>query len=128
MKRGGCWSIHVHENAESPFAARVHYGDSHVRAGVHFGFDCASRDRRNLPKSCPYEEAPVPHGAKSVMRLCLWQLKRAGLRLCIAVETGDTGRAPSSAKSSSPLRHDCNEAPPDDVALLINTPRTVSLR
>ncbi len=39
-----------------------------------------------------FEDVPVPHGIKSGGRWLLWKLLRAGLRLYIAAETGDTGR------------------------------------
>jgi hypothetical protein len=39
-----------------------------------------------------YEDQPIPHGIKSVIRWALWKVIRCFLRFYIAVETGDNGR------------------------------------
>jgi hypothetical protein len=39
-----------------------------------------------------YEDAPVAHGAVSAARWLLWKGIRTGLRLWVAIETGDLGR------------------------------------
>ena len=39
-----------------------------------------------------YEDAPVPHGLKSMLRLGLWMPIRALLLLYLAVETGSFDR------------------------------------
>lgn len=91
LKPGGRWILHS-VNGESPFFGRSLYWDfTHELA-----FTQASLGQLLLTSgfsrvAC-YEDEPVPHGVKSAIRWILWRLIRAGLRLYIAVETGDLGR------------------------------------
>ena len=43
-----------------------------------------------FPEVRCYEDTPVAHGAKSLIRVLLWRLIRAGLRVYVAAETGET--------------------------------------
>lgn len=91
LKPEGRWILHS-VNGESPFFGRSLYWDfTHELA-----FTQASLGQLLLTSgfsrvAC-YEDEPVPHGLKSAIRWILWRLIRAGLRLYIAVETGDLGR------------------------------------
>jgi hypothetical protein len=40
-----------------------------------------------------YEDTPVVHGVPSALRWVVWKGMRALLRLYVAAETGDSGRA-----------------------------------
>ena len=88
LKPGGRWIIHA-PNAESPFFGRIRYGDfTHELAFTR-------QSLTSVLKACGFadvacvEDMPVVHGAKSLLRLVLWKLLRSGLRLFVAVETGD---------------------------------------
>ncbi len=39
-----------------------------------------------------FEDRPVPHGLKSIVRWVVWMGVRGLLRLALAAETGETGR------------------------------------
>ncbi|MCH7707694.1 MAG: class I SAM-dependent methyltransferase [Myxococcales bacterium] len=89
LREGGRWIIHV-PNAESPFFGAVLHGDlTHQQA-----FTRESMAQLLLASGFPevrcYEDTPVVHGAKSLIRVLLWRLIRAGLRVYVAAETGDT--------------------------------------
>jgi SAM-dependent methyltransferase len=91
LRPGGRWIIHT-PNGESPFGARMRYGDF-----THEGAFTRESIRQLLLSSgfahveC-YEDSPIPHGIKSSIRCALWKGIRAGLRLWLAIETGDTAR------------------------------------
>jgi len=91
LKPGGRWIIHA-PNGESPFAGRILFGDfSHELAFTRTSIAqlLYSSGFSNVRS---YEDEPVPHGVKSLIRWMLWKCIRGGLRLYLAVETGDTGR------------------------------------
>ncbi len=89
LREGGRWIIHV-PNGESPFFGSILYGDlTHELA-----FTRESIAQLLLASGFPevrcYEDTPVAHGAKSLIRVLLWRLIRAGLRVYVAAETGET--------------------------------------
>lgn len=89
LQPDGRWIIHT-PNGESPFAARMRYGDlTHELAFTRTSLAqllLSSGFRR--VKS--FEDVPIPHGIKSTIRWILWQIIRASLSFYIAVETGET--------------------------------------
>lgn len=91
LKPGGRWIIHA-PNGESPFCGRIRYGDlTHELAFTRTSisqllYSSGFSDVRS------YEDEPIPHGVKSLIRWVLWKGFRALLRIYLAVETGDTGR------------------------------------
>jgi 2-polyprenyl-3-methyl-5-hydroxy-6-metoxy-1,4-benzoquinol methylase len=87
LRSGGRWIIHV-PNAESPFFARVRYGDiTHELAFTRVSLAQLLRASGFASVIC-FEDRPVPHGVKSAARAMLWACIRVGLLLYIAVETG----------------------------------------
>lgn len=92
LRTGGRWIVHV-PNGESPFAARIRYGD--LTHELAFSRESLAQ----LCLSCGfsqvdcYEDAPVVHGAASALRYLAWKAIRGILRLYLAAETGDGGRA-----------------------------------
>jgi 2-polyprenyl-3-methyl-5-hydroxy-6-metoxy-1,4-benzoquinol methylase len=91
LQPNGKWIIHT-PNAESPFGARIRYGDfTHEAAYTRESISQLLLSSGFAHVEC-YEDSPIPHGIKSSIRWILWQSIRAGLRLWLAVETGETGR------------------------------------
>jgi len=89
LRPGGRWIIHT-PNAESPFGARMRYGDfTHELAFTRESLSQCLLSSGFADVQC-YEDAPVAHGLKSSVRCVLWKGLRLGLRLWIAIETGDT--------------------------------------
>jgi SAM-dependent methyltransferase len=85
------WVIHT-PNGESPFGARVRYSDfTHEIAYTRESIRQLLLSSGFAHVEC-YEDSPIPHGIKSSIRWILWRGIRAGLRLWLAVETGETGR------------------------------------
>lgn len=79
-------------NAESPFFGGVRYGDlTHETAFTRKSMRqlCLSLGCRSV--EC-YEDKPVVHGPISLCRAVLWRIVRTGLRLAVAIETGESGR------------------------------------
>lgn len=92
LKPGGCWIIHV-PNGESPFFGSIRYGDlTHEMAFTRTSLSQLLLSSGFSSVRC-FEDAPVVHGAKSVVRWGLWQGFRGLLRLYIAAETGDASGA-----------------------------------
>lgn len=91
LKPGGRWIIHT-PNGESPFGGRMRFGDithelAFTRTSVaQLLYSSGFSDVRS------YEDEPIIHGIKSLIRWVLWKGIRCGLRLYLAVETGDTCR------------------------------------
>ena len=87
LKPGGRWIVHV-PNCASPFAGAALYSDlTHEMA-----FTAESMTQLALSSGFGAvdfaEDEPVAHGLKSMVRLALWRLIRAGLRFYLRVETG----------------------------------------
>jgi len=90
LRPNGRWIIHV-PNAESPFGGRILYGDlTHELAFTR-------ESLTQLLMSCGFttlrcfEDDPVCHGPKSVIRWLMWKTIRTALRLWRLAETGDPG-------------------------------------
>lgn len=87
LRRGGKWLIHC-PNAESPFSGRIRYGDfthelSFTRTSI-----AQLLLASGFTKVCSYEDRPVVHGLKSVIRRIFWEFFRVSLRFYLAAETG----------------------------------------
>lgn len=88
LRPNGRWLIHV-PNAESPFFGRMRYGDvTHEQAFTRGSLRQVLGAVGFGTVRC-YEDAPVVHGARSVVRLAMWKVIRLGLRAYLAAETGD---------------------------------------
>jgi SAM-dependent methyltransferase len=91
LKPGGRWILHL-PNGEALFGARMRYWDvlatsAFTRASIaQIVRTCGFRDVR-----C-YEDQPAVHGLASAARWLVWKIVRAGARLALAAETGETGR------------------------------------
>lgn len=91
LKPDGRWIIHA-PNGESPFSGRMRFWDfTHELAFTRTSiaqllYSSGFSDVRS------YEDEPIPHGLKSLIRWTLWKGFRAMLRLYLAAETGDTNR------------------------------------
>lgn len=89
LRSEGLWIIHT-LNGESPFCGRIRYGDlTHELAFTRTSISQLLLSSDFSKVQC-FEDAPIPHGLKSVVRWGLWQVIRSGLRLYLAAETGDT--------------------------------------
>ncbi len=91
LRAEGRWIIHA-PNGESPFGSRMRYWDfTHEIAFTRESISQLLLSSGFARVYC-YEDDPVPHGAVSAGRWLLWKGIRAGLRLWLAIETGDLGR------------------------------------
>ncbi|MGH8127398.1 MAG: class I SAM-dependent methyltransferase [Gammaproteobacteria bacterium] len=87
LKPNGQWIIHV-PNAESPFSSRTRYGDfTHELAFTRVSIAQVLLSS-GFAKVRAYEDRPIPHGLKSLVRAGLWSFIRVALLFYIAVETG----------------------------------------
>jgi 2-polyprenyl-3-methyl-5-hydroxy-6-metoxy-1,4-benzoquinol methylase len=91
LRPEGCWIVHT-VNGESPFAGRVRWGDfthelAFTRESIRQLLVSSGFERVEC-----YEDTPIPHGIKSLIRYLLWKSIRAVLRLWLAIETGEPGR------------------------------------
>jgi 2-polyprenyl-3-methyl-5-hydroxy-6-metoxy-1,4-benzoquinol methylase len=85
LKKGGIWIIHT-PNAESPFFSKVFFGDvTHETAFTRTSISQLLKSSGFNHVSC-YEDTPVPHGLKSVIRFFLWKCIRGFLRFYLTVE------------------------------------------
>jgi 2-polyprenyl-3-methyl-5-hydroxy-6-metoxy-1,4-benzoquinol methylase len=87
---GGICLVHV-PNAEGLYGMRVRYGDfTHLLA---FTAKSANQIFRTLgfSKIETYEDKPVVHGAKSIVRRVLWDCLTLQHRLLLLAETGSGG-------------------------------------
>lgn len=91
LKFNGRWIIHA-PNGESPFAGRMLFWDfTHELAFTRTSIAQLLYASKFSVVRC-FEDEPVPHGAKSLIRWMLWKVIRGGMRLFLAVETGDTNK------------------------------------
>jgi 2-polyprenyl-3-methyl-5-hydroxy-6-metoxy-1,4-benzoquinol methylase len=91
LKPGGRFIVHV-PNGESPFVGRILFGDfTHEQAFTQRSLTALFKASDFGEMHC-YEDVPVPHGLKSIVRRALWGFIRRLLKFYIIVETGDTGR------------------------------------
>lgn len=87
----GRWIIHV-PNAEGPFGSRMRHLDfTHQLAFTRVSITQLLRASGFSHVAC-FEDSPVPHGVKSIIRAMFWQAIRFLLLLFIAIETGDMNR------------------------------------
>lgn len=91
LRPGGRWLIHM-PNGASPFFGQVFHGDlTHRTAFTADSLRWLLLASGFREVRC-FEDVPVVHGAKSLVRRLGWALLRSALRLWTMVETGDTGR------------------------------------
>lgn len=89
LRPGGKWIIHV-PNGESPFGGRMRYWDfTHEQAFTSTSITQLLKSSGFTEISC-YEDAPIPHGFKSLGRWVLWKMIRSALHMCLLAETGET--------------------------------------
>jgi 2-polyprenyl-3-methyl-5-hydroxy-6-metoxy-1,4-benzoquinol methylase len=87
LKKGGIWIIHT-PNAESPFFGKVFFGDvTHEMAFTRTSISQLLKSSGFNGVSC-YEDTPVSHGVKSLIRYILWKCIHGLLRFYMAIETG----------------------------------------
>lgn len=89
LRPGGTCLIHV-PNGEGIFGMRVRFGDlTHVQA---FTQNSARQLLTTIGFSqvASFEERPIPHGIKSMIRWFLWQMGTLPARLLFAAERGST--------------------------------------
>jgi 2-polyprenyl-3-methyl-5-hydroxy-6-metoxy-1,4-benzoquinol methylase len=92
LKPQGRWIIHT-PNGESPFVASVLFGDlTHELAFTRTSLAQLLLSSGFMQVRC-FEDTPIPHGVKSLVRWVLWKVFRNMLRLYTAAETGDAGSA-----------------------------------
>jgi len=100
---GGFWIAHA-PNAEGVFGARIRYSDLtlrrvpcryaplvHEQAFTRESMEQLARAAGFRAIEC-FEDEPVVHGIKSMIRWLIWKGARALLRIFVMAETGDTGR------------------------------------
>lgn len=91
LRPGGRWIVHV-PNGEALFGARMRYWDYLAS----FAFTRASISQiltaSGFRSVACFEDAPVPHGLKSLLRWVLWKAIRGVSRVVLAAETGELGR------------------------------------
>lgn len=86
---GARWIIHA-PNAAGIFGNRVRYADAtHEQA---FTPDSIAQwaEKLGFRESYCYEDKPVVHGFKSLLRRGIWQLIRTAAAICLAAESGQT--------------------------------------
>ena len=87
LRPGGKWIIHA-PNGTSPFFGNVYFGDyTHEQAFTVASITQVLKASGFSSVNC-YEDVPVPHGLKSVVRFFLWKLVRMALRFYFLIETG----------------------------------------
>lgn len=87
---GGLWIAHA-PNAEGVFGARIRYADlTHEQAFTHESIEQLGRASGFRTIEC-FEDEPVMHGFKSVVRWFVWRSARVLLRLYVMAETGNPG-------------------------------------
>lgn len=84
----GRWIIHA-PNGESPFHGRVYFGDfTHEHAFTRTSINQLLLSSGYTRVEC-YEDEPIPHGLKSLLRTIVWKGARAAFQLALTAETGD---------------------------------------
>jgi hypothetical protein len=83
LKPSGRWIIHM-PNAESPFGSRILFGDyTHEQAFTRTSLGQLLRSSGFAREDC-FEDSPVPHGLKSVLRTLGWRVIRSAMLAWIA--------------------------------------------
>lgn len=89
LSPGGRWIIHA-PNAAGIFGNRVRYADAtHEQAFTPESIRQWA-EKLAFGKAHCYEDQPVIHGYKSLIRRAIWQLIRTVGAVCIAAESGQT--------------------------------------
>ena len=87
LSLSGKWIIHC-PNAASPFFGSVRYGDwTHEQAFTAESLRQIAK-AASFKKIDSYEDRPIPHGLKSILRLSLWYFIRTFWQVFSFVETG----------------------------------------
>jgi 2-polyprenyl-3-methyl-5-hydroxy-6-metoxy-1,4-benzoquinol methylase len=87
---GGRWIVHA-PNASGIFGNRVRYADvTHEQAFTPESVRQWSAKLGFVSAKC-YEDKPVIHGCKSLVRRVVWELVRTGAALCLVAESGPPG-------------------------------------
>ena len=91
LRPNGRWLIKV-PNGESPFFGRVRYGDlTHELAFTRHSIS-ALLLASGFSQVDSFEWGATPNTPKGFVRWLVWKGVRAGLRVWLAAESGDTGR------------------------------------
>ncbi|WP_052348336.1 class I SAM-dependent methyltransferase [Imhoffiella purpurea] len=91
LRPGGRWILHV-PNGESPLAGKIRYSDfTHELAFTRTSLTQLLKASGFSDVDC-FEDRPVPHGLRSLIRAILWRIIRIFLVFYIAVETGGIDR------------------------------------
>jgi len=89
LRSDGIVIIHV-PNAEGLFGMRIRYGDlTHENCFTPRSIEQALNACSFHHVVC-FEDKPIIHGAKSLLRRIIWELLTAPPRLLLAAETGST--------------------------------------
>jgi 2-polyprenyl-3-methyl-5-hydroxy-6-metoxy-1,4-benzoquinol methylase len=89
LRPGGVSLIHV-PNGEGIFGMKIRFGDlTHVQAFTQNSVRQMLSTTGFSQIAC-YEERPVIHGLKSLVRRVLWELGTLNFRILLAAETGTT--------------------------------------
>lgn len=87
LKQDGKWIIHT-PNGDAPFGAKIYFSDfTHEVAFTSTSMTQILKASGFKEVVC-IEDAPIPHGIKSLVRLILWKCIRGLLRFYLMVETG----------------------------------------
>jgi SAM-dependent methyltransferase len=90
LRAGGRWIIHT-PNADSPFFGRIRYGDlTHEQAFTPTSIAQLLFASGFSDVDC-FEDAPIAHGVRSLLRLVAWSAIRTALRFYLTAETGSSG-------------------------------------
>jgi SAM-dependent methyltransferase len=90
LKEGGRWIIHA-PNAASPLFGMIRYGDyTHEQAFTSRSLTQVLLTTGFLRVEC-FEDEPIPHGLKSLVRFGLWKLIKFFLSVYLLAEMGTAG-------------------------------------
>jgi SAM-dependent methyltransferase len=91
LRPGGRWIVHV-PNGESPFHGRIRYGDfTHETIFTRTSLTQVLR-ASGFAEVRTFEDKPIIHGWKSLLRRLIWECFRPVLLLYLAAETGSFDR------------------------------------
>lgn len=88
LKRNGRWIIHV-PNAESPFFGRIRYGDFTHELAFTCGSLTALLKSSHFNNVQCFEDTPIVHGVKSLLRFVLWKALRMMMKCYLLAEKGE---------------------------------------
>ncbi len=91
LKPGGIWIVHT-PNGESPFSGRALWSDFTHEVAFTRTSIAQLLYSSNFADVQSYEDDPVPHGVKSLIRWLVWKVIRGILRIYLAAEIGDTSK------------------------------------